>query len=53
MQNMCKSLKALGSEMEEVRLPDLGACEISASATPDKLETATQTENSEEKQEDK
>ena len=53
MQNMCKSLKALGSEMDEVRLPDLGACDISASTTPEKLETAAQNQNSEENHEAK
>jgi len=53
MQNMCKSLKALGSEMDEVHLPDLGACDISASTTPEKLETAAQNQNSEENQEAK
>ncbi|MDR9435660.1 MAG: serine O-acetyltransferase [Thiohalophilus sp.] len=30
MENMCHSLKTLGMEMEEVDLPDLGACDISA-----------------------
>ena len=50
MQNMCKSLKALGSEMDEVPLPDLGACDISASAKPEKLETAVQAKDAEEKQ---
>jgi hypothetical protein len=30
MENMCSSLKTLGTEMESVELPDLGACEISA-----------------------
>jgi len=30
MENMCQSLKTLGMEMEEVDLPDLGACDISA-----------------------
>lgn len=30
MENMCKSLKALGMEMDEVRMPDLGSCNISA-----------------------
>ncbi|MGD8484870.1 MAG: serine O-acetyltransferase [Thioalkalispiraceae bacterium] len=30
MENMCKSLKALGMEMDEVRMPDLGPCNISA-----------------------
>jgi hypothetical protein len=50
---MYKSLKALGSEMDEVRLPDLGACDISASATPEKLETASENQDSEENQKDK
>jgi len=38
MQNMCKSLKILGSEMEEVDLPDLGACEIGATDAAKKAE---------------
>ena len=28
MENMCKSLKALGMEIDPVKLPDLGPCEI-------------------------
>ena len=35
MENMCKSLKTLGMEMDEVRLPDLGSCNISAKDTTD------------------
>lgn len=30
MENMCKGMKALGAELEEVPLPDLGPCEISS-----------------------
>ena len=30
MENMCKSLKTLGMEMDEVKLPDLGPCNISS-----------------------
>ncbi len=30
MENMCKSLKKLGMELDEVKLPDLGACDIAA-----------------------
>ena len=30
MENMCKSLKTLGMEMEVVELPDLGICDISS-----------------------
>lgn len=30
METMCQSLKAMGTEMPEVELPDLGPCEISA-----------------------
>ena len=53
MQNMCKSLKALGSELDEVRLPDLGACDISGASEPEKLDTPSQEENIKENQEDK
>ncbi len=53
MQNMCKSLKTLGMEMDEVRLPDLGACDIAASAAPDKLEVTAENKNTQEIQEDK
>lgn len=28
MQNMCKSLKALGMELDVVKLPDLGICDV-------------------------
>lgn len=30
MQNMCKSLKSLGTELDVVKLPDLGICDISS-----------------------
>ncbi len=35
MQNMCKSLKSLGMELDEVKLPDLGGCDISSGPLPD------------------
>jgi len=53
MQNMCKSLKALGSELDEVDLPDLGACDIVSSLEPEKLDTASQEQNINENQSDK
>ena len=28
MQNMCNSIKSLGMEIDEVKLPDLGPCDI-------------------------
>lgn len=34
MQNMCKSLKSLGSEFDMVELPDLDGCEISSNSLP-------------------
>ncbi|MCG6887109.1 MAG: serine O-acetyltransferase [Proteobacteria bacterium] len=40
MQNMCKSLKTLGMEMEVVELPDLGACDIASPPEPDKLDSS-------------
>lgn len=34
MQNMCKSLKSLGTELDVVKLPDLGGCDISSNELP-------------------
>lgn len=34
MQNMCKSLKSLGTELDIVELPSLGGCEISSKPLP-------------------
>ncbi len=53
MQNMCKSLKALGSELDEMELPDLGACEIGVGAETEKLDAVTPEQNTKENQEDK
>jgi serine O-acetyltransferase len=41
MQNMCKSLKTLGMEMDIVKFPDLGACEIVSATEPEKLDSST------------
>lgn len=49
MQNMCKSLKTLGMELEEVELPDLGACEIASPAEPDKLDSTESAESASDK----
>ncbi len=38
MQNMCKSLKSLGSELDVVELPDLGICDISSEPLPEHVE---------------
>lgn len=38
MQNMCKSLKSLGSELDVVKLPDLGGCDISSNPLPDHVD---------------
>lgn len=38
MQNMCKSLKSLGTELDVVKLPDLGGCEISSTPLPEHVE---------------
>ena len=38
MQNMCKSLKSLGMELDEVKLPDLGGCDISSGGLPDHVD---------------
>lgn len=34
MQNMCKSLKSLGTELDVVKLPDLGGCDIASTPLP-------------------
>ena len=34
MQNMCKSLKSLGTELDVVELPSLGGCDISSKPLP-------------------
>ena len=38
MQNMCKSLKSLGTELDVVKLPDLGGCDISSNPLPDHVD---------------
>ena len=38
MQNMCKSLKSLGTELDVVKLPDLGGCDISSEPLPEHVE---------------
>ena len=53
MQDMCKSLKQLGMEMNEVELPDLGACDIVTPTETEKLDTPTSEQNKSENQADK
>jgi len=48
MQNMCKSLKTLGMEMDVVKFPDLGACEIVSDTEPEKLDTSDEEGQAEE-----
>lgn len=53
MQNMCQSIKSLGMEIDEVKLPDLGPCDIvSRKPYQTKLEEVPQ-EESQEKSEEK
>ncbi len=54
MENMCKSLKTLGMEIDAVKLPDLGPCEIVSrqphlgeTSAPDESETAAEVEQRE------
>jgi len=49
MQNMCQSIKSLGMEMDVVKLPDLGPCDISGEPSAS-LKDSQNEENSEEKQ---
>jgi serine O-acetyltransferase len=47
MQQMCKSLKALGMELDVVKLPDLGACDINAPSAGEGI-SETKTEEKQE-----
>ncbi|MFK5914807.1 MAG: serine O-acetyltransferase [Woeseiaceae bacterium] len=38
MNNMCKSLKSLGTELDIVKLPDLGGCDISSNDLPEHVD---------------
>jgi len=44
MQNMCKSLKTLGMEMDVIDIPDLGACEIVSATETEKLDSSDEAE---------
>ena len=39
MQNMCKSLKSLGTELDLVEMPGLGGCDISSTPLPDHVDS--------------
>jgi serine O-acetyltransferase len=47
MQNMCKSLKSLGTELDVVKMPDLGACDISSTALPEHVDSDSEEKSSE------
>ena len=47
MQNMCKSLKSLGTELDVVKLPDLGGCDISSDPLPEHVDSMDNKEPSE------
>lgn len=47
MQNMCKSLKSLGSELDMVKLPDLGSCDISSDPLPEHVDAEDTDKSSE------
>ncbi len=49
MQNMCKSIKSLGMEMDVVKMPDLGPCDISGEPAESSKDVQNE-EKSEEKQ---
>jgi len=46
MQYMCKSLKSLGTELDIVKLPDLGGCEISSTPLPEHVDQESGEEQS-------
>ena len=39
MQNMCKSLKSLGTKLDLVEMPGLGGCDISSTPLPDHVDS--------------
>lgn len=41
MEQMCKALKSMGSEMGDIDLPDLGPCKISSDDEPEKIDDDT------------
>lgn len=47
MQNMCKSLKSLGTELDMVKLPDLGGCEITSKPLPEHVDKSIEAGSSE------
>ena len=46
MQNMCKSLKSLGTELDVVKLPDLDGCDISSTPLPKHVDAESVEEGS-------
>ena len=46
MQNMCKSLKSLGTELDVVKLPDLDGCDISSTPLPKHVDPDSEEEES-------
>ncbi len=51
MQNMCQSIKSLGMEMDVVKLPDLGPCDISGDIPADISGSASDTNQKEKSEE--
>ena len=47
MQNMCKSLKSLGTELDLVEMPGLGGCDINPSPLPDHVDSEDEEKRSE------
>lgn len=47
MQNMCKSLKSLGTELDLVEMPSLGGCDINSSPLPDHVDSEDKEKSSE------
>jgi len=47
MQNMCKSLKSMGTELDIVKLPDLGGCDISSTPLPKHVDEESKEEKPE------
>jgi len=49
LEDMCRGLKSLGAEVGDLKMPDLGACELDSTCTTEAIETGEETDGGAEK----
>jgi serine O-acetyltransferase len=49
LEDMCRGLKSLGAEVGDLKMPDLGACELESTCTTEAIETGEESEGEAEK----